>query len=176
MSDHLENFRSWFVQVLEQLCQQRAAGFAITMIAFPLLERYLRQTVGLTPENRLSPEFFAELLKLFPDLKTQDKTNDFWQVYRNGILHQVAFSLETRKGGPLPAGSISHDRRGISITPDGDFILNPVDFAKRITEQIEADFATYEGASSSAPPLAIEWMELIGIGRRISRRFRRPTW
>jgi hypothetical protein len=65
MSDHLENFRSWFVQVLEQLYQQRAAGFAITMIAFPLLERYLRQKVGLTPENRLSPEFFAELLKLF---------------------------------------------------------------------------------------------------------------
>jgi hypothetical protein len=43
MSVHLENFRLWFVRVLEGLYQQREAGFAIMMISFPLLDRYLRQ-------------------------------------------------------------------------------------------------------------------------------------
>jgi hypothetical protein len=157
--DHLENFYSWFVEVLEQLYPIRAAGFAITMIAFPLLERYLRQKTNLTSEgSRLTPAFYGELLKLFPELRTQDQAELFWRVYRNGILHQVAFSQKT---SALPAGALSHTDTGISITPEGDFRLNPTDFAKRITAQILADFPAYEGAGSSAPTLAVEWVEAI---------------
>ena len=80
-------------------------------------------------------------------------------MYRNGILHQVAFSGQTNGKNPkqLPAGSISQDLPGISLTSDGGFILNPEDFARRVTQQIEADFVTFEGAASNAPPLAPVW-------------------
>jgi hypothetical protein len=127
------------------------------MVAFPLLERYLRQKVGLTPNEGLSPGFYNELFKLFPKLQTQEKAKEFWQVYRNGILHQVAFSNQTSRGTPLPASSLSHAFCDISVTSAGSFFLNPADFARRVTQQIEADFTTFEGTASSAPPLATEW-------------------
>jgi hypothetical protein len=156
MNIHLENFQSWFVRVLESLYLRDDAGFAVTMMAFPLLERYLRQKVGLTPEQNLSEGFYTELRGIFPELHTQAIARTFWQVYRNGILHQVAFSSQTRSRQPLPAGAFSSDLRDITISPSGEFFLNPEDFARRVTQQIENDFATFEGAGSSAPPLAVE--------------------
>jgi hypothetical protein len=167
----LENFRAWFVDVLEQLYPIQTAGFAITMIALPLLERYLRQRANLTAEDdRLTPAFYRELLTLFPELETQTQAKDFWQVYRNGILHQVAFSQKT---SALPAGALTHTDIGISITPEGDFRLNPADFAKRITAQILADFRAFEGLGSSAPTLAVELVEVIDQAAAESSRVTR---
>jgi len=155
MSDNLENFRSWFVRVLEGLYPQPEAGFAIVMIAFPLLERYLRLKVNLAPNVVLNDSFFRELIRLFPQLDTPDTkiARDFWSVYRNGALHQVTFSSETKNRRPLPAGAFS-GVPGLYVAPDGGFFLHPADFAKRVTQEIEADFATLEGAASGAPPLA----------------------
>lgn len=45
----------------------------------------------------------------------------------------------------LPAGGLTGDLPDITITSDGRIFLNPVDFARRITQQIEADFSTLEG-------------------------------
>ena len=87
MSVNLEYFRSWFVRLLESLYPQTDAGFAITMIAFPRLERYLRQKVQLTPKDSLSSAFYDELYGLFPELQSAVKVSEFWQIYRNGILH-----------------------------------------------------------------------------------------
>jgi hypothetical protein len=152
MSDSRENFDAWFVNVLESLYPRREAGFVILMIAFPLLERYLRQRVGLPAEDdRLTTNFYDELRKLFPKLRDSDQARAFWQIYRNGLLHQGTFSQKR-----IIYGLASHD---ISDTiyidqNKGIFCVHPVLFARQVLEQIRNDFATYEGASSVAPPLS----------------------
>ena len=43
MATDRENFQAWFVKPLKKLYKNPDAGFPIMMIAFPLLERYLRR-------------------------------------------------------------------------------------------------------------------------------------
>jgi hypothetical protein len=118
---------------------------------FPLLERYLRQWVGLPAEDdRINnPRFYDELRKLFPALHDRNQAQDFWQVYRNGLLHQGTFSQQR-----VISGLASHDiAETISIDQNGNFCVHPVLFAKRVLEQIANDFSTFEGTSTAAPPL-----------------------
>jgi hypothetical protein len=149
MSTHHENFESWFRKPLELLFPDRDSGFAILLIAFPLLERYLRQKTGLTPDQNLSDAFFDELLKLFPILGSRVTATQFWKIYRNGLLHVITLSRQTRGGTQLPVGWLSHDKPLISIETDGSIWINPVDFARRVVEVIESDFATFEGTASA---------------------------
>ena len=146
--------------VLESLYPNRDAGFVIVMVALPLLERYLRQKAGLAPQANLSDVFYDELLRLLPELQTPAKAKEFWQVYRNGLLHEVTFSLQTRGGTAMPVGWLSHDRPRISIEPDGSFWLNPVDFAKTVVAVIEADFTTFEGSAMAAQLPVVEQTSL----------------
>jgi hypothetical protein len=46
-----QNFQAWYVNILESLYDNRAAGIAVLMISTPLLERYLRQKNGRSPRN-----------------------------------------------------------------------------------------------------------------------------
>ena len=68
MSTHRANFDAWYKEVLDLLYPRRDAGFAILLVAFPLLERYLRQKTGLTSDQNLSDAFFdgEELLADLP--------------------------------------------------------------------------------------------------------------
>ncbi len=150
MTTHHDNFRSWYVDTLEFLYPRREAGFPILMIVFPLLERYIRQKVGLPPQSQLTDKFYDELRNMFPELTDKATAEQFWQVYRNGLLHEVTISRQNRKGDQMPVGRVSHDRPRISVDPDGSFWIHPVDFAKRVTEVIEADFATFEGVVSAS--------------------------
>ncbi len=118
------------------------------MIAFPLLERYLRQRIGLTIQVQLNDAFYDELIHLFPELKDKATAKQFWQVYRNGLLHEVTMSLQDRSRNPMPVGSLSHDVPGLSRETDGSFFVQPIDFAKRVVQIIEGDFATFEGTAS----------------------------
>ena len=156
----LRQFQSWFVGVLEALYKQPEAGFPILMIAFPLLERYLRQKAGLGPDDKLNANndaFYKELIALFSELKTIDKATEFWHIYRNGLLHQVALN-QTRKGGaPVSGAALSGDLSDIYIDATGYLIVNAADFSKRVTREIEQNFATFEGAASNAPALASVW-------------------
>lgn len=152
MSIDAGNFRAWFEDVLASLYKQHDAGFAIVMIAFPILERYLRQKVKLSPEADLTNDFFDKLCTILSELPI-DKARDFWSVYRNGILHQVTFSPKTKKLKPLPCGALSHQVARLKVDAGG-FFLNPVAFAKRVTEVVKADFSTFEGVGGgSSPPL-----------------------
>ncbi len=155
MTSDYDNFKSWFADVLVKLFPDRNNGFAILMIAFPLLERYIRQKVGLTPKQDLSDDSIDELLKLYPELKSRQVARQFWQVYRNGLLHEVTLSRTNRKGSTMPVGWISHDRQIISIEPDGSFWIHPVIFAERVIEAINADFTTFQGHSSTTSALPI---------------------
>jgi hypothetical protein len=149
MATNLANFREWYVAVLESLYPQRTAGFAVMMIAFPLLERYLRQKSGLPAQANLNDSFYDELIELFPELMQRATAKQFWQVYRNGLLHEVTMSVQDRKRNKMPAGSLTQDVLGLSRESDGSFFVHPVDFARRVVECIEGDFSTFEGTTSA---------------------------
>ena len=147
MNTHRDNFDAWYKGVLDLLYPHRDAGFPILLIAFPLLERYLRQKSGLTPDQSLSDAFFYELTKLFPALATNAIARNFWQIYRNGLLHEITLSRRARSGTLMPTSWVSHDKPLITIEADGSMWINPVEFAQRVVATIEADFATFEGAA-----------------------------
>ena len=54
MSGNFDNFKAWYVQVLEGLYDKRDAGIAVLMISLPLLERYLRRQQKLVPADAMS--------------------------------------------------------------------------------------------------------------------------
>jgi hypothetical protein len=126
-----EHFDSWFVKVLESLYQKHDAGFVIMMTVFPLLERYLRQRSGIPGENvRLNDKFFEELRGIFPKLGDASQARAFWQVYRNGLLHQGTFSQQET----VYYGLASHDIPETIVIDKttGNFVVHPVRFAKEV--------------------------------------------
>ena len=114
------------------------------MVTMPLLERYLRQKVELPLRGSLNETFYKELTGLFPELRDVGTAKKFWHVYRNGLLHEVAMSSQNGTSSPMLVGSLSHDIPNIAIDLDGGFWLHPCDFAKRVVQAIENDFASYE--------------------------------
>jgi len=60
MSKHVGNFKSWFLDVLGDLYKNGEAGFVILMIAFPLLERYLREKSRVHEGRKLTEAFYDE--------------------------------------------------------------------------------------------------------------------
>jgi hypothetical protein len=152
--ESLSNFREWYVDVLESLYPKRASGIAALMISFPLLERYLRQTNGLKPDQDLNDSCMDTLKTLFAALPDTATAWDFWRVYRNGLLHQATLSTHTRKGKILPAGSMTHSLGvPLAVKPNGGFILQPVLFSKEVVRAIETNFRIFDGAGTSGPRL-----------------------
>lgn len=129
----LENFEAWFGEPLRRLMRDRDSGFAVAMIAFPLLERYLKQRSRSEPNK---PPFNTELLRVFPELTTVKNANLFWSIYRHGLLHNVALSRGTHW--------LSHDKPIVEVQKDGKVWLNPKLFAKRVLKLIRDDFTTFE--------------------------------
>ena len=154
MDSEYNNYKSWYVNILEKLYPDRAAGISILMIAFPLLERYLRQTTKLNPKDALNSQCMEELRKLFPALSDEKTAWNFWNVYRNGILHQAALSVENRKGSPMPTGWMSHDiGSSVTVEADGSFWVHPVLFSQQVIQVIERNFGVFKGKLTSAPSL-----------------------
>lgn len=156
MNTHHENFRAWYADVLKSIYPLREAGFAILMIAFPLLERYLRQKLQLPAQATLNDSFYDELIQLFPQLQDRTTAKNFWQVYRNGILHEVTLSKQNRRGNLMPLGSLSHDKAMVSLESDGSFWIHPVLFSQHVVQTIENDFSVFEGTATSPLPKAKE--------------------
>jgi hypothetical protein len=96
----LRNFRQWIRAPIRRLLPTKHAGFALAMIAFPVLERWIRGKVGIrdlplkgNAQNRFCAELGAQFQSLrdpadgsFPHV-----AHAFWQAFRNGILHQTTF-------------------------------------------------------------------------------------
>jgi len=150
MPTNQDNFRAWYADTLTALSTRREAGFAIMMIALPLLERYLRQRVNLAVQGPLNASFYDELVRFFPEISDRATARQFWHVYRNGLLHEVTLSLQDRSGNQMPVGSLSHDIPGVTRLADGAFNVHPVHFAEKIIQIIENDFATYAGTASAS--------------------------
>jgi hypothetical protein len=147
--DHLRNLEDWYVATLDRLYQIETAGFPILIIALPLLERFLRQKSGTFEKTKLNDQFYVELGRIFPIIAGYDVSRDFWQVYRNGLLHQVTFSEKKRKNSVvIPKGKITNFPEAIGVDPAGNFMVDPKKFAEKVVETILADFTTFDGADS----------------------------
>ena len=152
MSDE-RNFKEWYVDVLEALYPRREAGIAAFMIALPLLERYVRQVSCAGPDDTID-KCYAAIRTIFPVLQSDKAAGDFWKAYRHGFLHQATMSKVAHGGRALPAAELTHDITvAVHIKTDGSFTVNPEKFARQVVSVIQADFATFIGKGSSAPPL-----------------------
>ena len=139
MDSDYENFKTWYVDTLNKLYPDRNSGFAILMITFPLLERYLRHKNRLSHKDILSNRCMDELRRMFPCLPSTEDARKFWSIFRNGILHQVTLSRENKSGILMPEGLLSHDKNSaITIESDGSFLIHPVLFSKHIVDIIRA--------------------------------------
>jgi hypothetical protein len=154
MNTHKGNFKRWFSDIIKSLYKNENAGFPILMITFPLLERYLRSKSGTSASSSLGEPFYDELVNLFPVLKDTKIANEFWQIYRNGILHQATLSQRNRKDIKMPDGWLSGDKKDIEIDSRGTFWVNPVEFAKQVIDAIDKDFVNFEARGISGHPLA----------------------
>ena len=154
MASDLDNFKAWYKDILEELYPNRNSGFAILMIAFPLLERYLRHKNGLGHKDNLNDGCMDEFRKLFPILPNNEAAWKFWHVFRNGVLHQVTLSREHKSGSTMPDGWLSHDiNSAIKIESDESFLIHPVLFTKHIVEMIENNFGIFEKVSAASAKL-----------------------
>lgn len=155
MLNHKDNFKLWFCEVIDSLCKNENAGFPILMITFPLLERYLRSKSRTGEDEKLKTPFFNELIKIFPVLRDEPTAKQFWQVYRNGILHQATLSQKNIKGVAMPNGWLSGVKNNaVEIDGLGHFWVNPVEFAKKVIDTINNDFSSYEAKGSPSHTLA----------------------
>jgi len=160
-----DNFNLWFRKSIESLYGNENAGFPILMLVLPLLERYLRSKSGVPEGEKLTPAFFNELVALFPSLKDETLARNFWQVYRNGILHQATLSRKNSRGTMMPDGWLSgNDKiKDFEIDSNGHFWVNPVKFAKKVIDTINNDFSNYEASGSHAHNLATAQTSPIGL-------------
>lgn len=162
MATAKEDFKKWFVESLSPLRANGDAGFVFALIAFPLLERYLRAKSECREGHNLTTTFYANLGRLFPGVS--ERENAFWDCYRNGLLHQVTFpkaklNKTTEIWVNLPEAGISgYDPRPVYFLPaTNQFFLNPIAFFDFVTGTILADFSNYESASSPYYQLPQAW-------------------
>jgi len=157
------NFQTWFKYPLQRLLEDEHAGFPILMICLPLLERYLRQKSG-SFEGNLNGRYHRLFQEMF-SLRTDDEAREFWQIYRNGLLHQATFSKATQSGKIMPKGSLISSVEVIGFDEvKRVFMVSPKRFAERVIQIIETDFITFEQTSSPNHPLA----EVSGSGYTIT--------
>ncbi|PRC93285.1 hypothetical protein [Solimicrobium silvestre] len=152
MNADLKNFREWYVYTLNGMYPRRESGIAVFILSLPLLERYLRQKNGLTPSDGLSDACMTDLYNLFGALANVQVARKFWNVYRNGFLHEATLSLKTSGGKDLPVGVLSHDiQDAITVEANGSFLVHPVLFSQCVIQVIEKNFAVFSGAGTSLP-------------------------
>jgi len=145
-------FRTWFMEPLEVLYEMQA-GFPIMLVILPILERFLREVSGVA-EGSLDDDFFDVLIELFPALKSRDLARRFWQTYRNGLLHQLSFSLRDRRGRAMPSACITFDQEEAVLVHEEDQVsVNPISFGKLVTEVILDDYEVMAGEASPNHPL-----------------------
>lgn len=163
MSTNRNHYELWFKRLIQNLYADGDAGFVILMISIPLLERYLREKSGIHESRTLNDNFYQELVAVFPSLLTSSQAEKFWQVYRNGLLHQVTLSKAPRKGMQVPGGWLNGNAPALHIDSNGEFWVDPKKFAETILNKIDSDFSTFEGASSVNHPMPSVFSSGVGL-------------
>ncbi len=154
MKEHQDNFLKWFKEPLTALYGNEHAGFVILMISIPLLERYLREKSGVH-EGELNSQFYGAFLGVFPTAQNHEVAKKFWQVYRNGLLHQVTLSRQDRKGRIMPNAGVHESAPELEYrNADDEFTVSPRKFSETVLKAIEADFLVFLGSGSPNHPPA----------------------
>ena len=163
MNSNEANFRMWYLDALEPLRGKGHTGFIFAMVAFPLLERYLREKSGAGEIISLTDSFHVELGVLFPDIAGRER--QFWACYRHGLLHQATFKQQSPTGTlVITSGLSGHDPRPVYFDVIANaYYLNPVAFFDQVTAKILSDFSTFEGSLSPSHqfPLIIDPLSAI---------------
>jgi hypothetical protein len=157
-----ETFRQWFKEPMDLLIARKHTGFALMMIALPLLERLLRGRSDLKDES-LNEQFYSELLKVFPTLEDVKGARALWQSFRHGILHQASFSLKRAGSTADFSGIIGFQELSgpaIALRRSGDpehlsCMVDPVAFARAVLDEVESDLETFQNADPVKHPMAI---------------------
>jgi hypothetical protein len=154
-----QDFEDWYVKPLDTMNGYAHGGFAVLLIAIPLLERYLREKSGCFEANFLNDRFHDEFSRIFPCV-TRDQSKLFWTRYRHGLLHQATLKQKPTASGIVPKSYISSR---VAETPEiinydaanEIFVLLPKEFSERIVQVICSDFATFLGYGSTDHPLPV---------------------
>jgi hypothetical protein len=149
MTNSQAEFRKWLVDSLSPLRSNGDTGFIFLLVAIPILERYLRRKSRCSDGQELNEAFFKELSKFLGVISGRER--DFWNCYRNGLLHHVTFAQakwmrKEKEWSGLPKAGISgHDSRPVYFDQaKNEFYVNPTAFFDVVTTAVLADFATYE--------------------------------
>jgi len=149
MTNSEAEFRTWFVDSLSPLRSSGDSGFIFLLVAIPILERYLRRKSRCPDGQELNDACFKELSKFLGEVSGRER--DFWNCYRNGLLHHVTFAQakwmkKEKEWRGLPKAAISgHDPRPVYFDQrKNEFYVNPIAFFDLVTAAVLADFATYE--------------------------------
>jgi hypothetical protein len=145
-------FEDWYKKILKSMYPKEEAGFAILMIAFPLLERYIRVKTSTSSDSGFTEKCYLELLQVLPELDTVSEAEKFWQIFRNGILHEVNLSGKKRSGAVVPVGTLSQNTAILKIE-SSEHCINPNLFAQRVIRTIEDDFTNFEDPKGILTPL-----------------------
>ena len=167
---HLKSFHQRFRSPIRKLMPMRHADFALAMIAFPILERWIRGKTGIGScalRGKVGDKFYDELIAQFeslrdpPDGSFPRVAQAFWQAFRNGILHQTTFSrkpIEVLGITALPVFCAFVPRTGVPIIATHStrtFILDPYAFAEAVLAILEKDFSAYQAAEPKHHRLAL---------------------
>lgn len=140
IEDPRVRFHLWYRDVLEKMFDDRNAGFAILMIALPLLERYAFGKTGRRADGKLQDPEKRVIMGLFSEIKSPSQVGLLWKAYRHGLLHQV-----TLFSGRTPVGWVNHDIPNALQIDGKRMVIHPAKFAQRVLEVIENDFETFCG-------------------------------
>jgi hypothetical protein len=153
-------FKQRFREPIELLIGKEHTGFALMMIAIPLIERLLRGRCKIGDQRKLPSAFYDELYRVFPALGDRDGASAFWQAFRNGILHQATFSLKDPRGAQF-SGYVGFK----ALSPGTPIVLHrslghlsclvdPIAFAQAILDEVEKDLQTFQEAEPDRHPIA----------------------
>jgi hypothetical protein len=174
---HLDNFHKWIRDPINSLSRQKHCGFAMAMIAFPVLERWIRGKVGIKDrqlKGKDGERFYKELAIQFGALRDPEDgsfphvAKAFWQAFRNGILHQVTFSTKPIKRR-VNEQLVSCAFVGLSGKPivteysPPAFALDPYAFAEAVLSIVEKDFGAYEAAEHTNLPFIKDGTTCVAI-------------
>ncbi|HSD46996.1 MAG TPA: hypothetical protein VLB87_10240, partial [Pyrinomonadaceae bacterium] len=92
----------------------------------------------------VATRFFKEMVDLIPEFKGAKNAEQFWDFYRNGLMHQA-----TLKGDY----SFIKDSGPIVRCWDGKFEVSPGKFARHVLRIVGSDLETFAGWISYGPPI-----------------------
>ena len=151
MSAEFENFKRWYVDVLALLYPIRDAGIAVLMLSFLCWNGTCARKIR-APSDDLSDGCMIDLCSIFNALPNRDVARQFWNVYRNGFLHQVTLSSQSRRGTSLPVGWLTHDISvSVKVESDGSFWIQPVLYSQEVVKVIEDNFVLFSVLEPLAP-------------------------